>query len=284
MKSVVFAAAELFLLHLSGESNRPLTPILWKVSRYTSHFSRDTFAEACPPLGRKVAYTPPICITIRVPFVSQYFAGVLGSAGGGTPINLVFAAAECLVKKGVKFVMNNPGHFRASLPEERVRADFWEGGVTKDFSAKKTGLQWKWGEAIQWIRGLVSISTGKAIQWRDLGHSLNRRTLKTEKLLSSSHARKSALKEEQQNLTRNITRYSTAISKRKCHCSNLNSASPSETIVMQKPWPSREDQKAGEKQAKVWNSYLCCSSLHLWFLQLLAFFSYFLEQFTSEGT
>ena len=34
--------------------------------------------------------------------------------------------------------------------------------------------------------GLGRISTGKAIQWRGSGHSLNRRTLKTEKLLSSS--------------------------------------------------------------------------------------------------
>ena len=38
----------------------------------------------------------------------------------------------------------------------------------------------KRGEAIQWIRGLVRTSTGKAIQWRGSGHSLNRRTLKTE--------------------------------------------------------------------------------------------------------
>ena len=40
---------------------------------------------------------------------------------------------------------------------------------------------------------MVRISTGKAIQSRGSGHSLNRRTLKTEKLLSSSHSRKSAL-------------------------------------------------------------------------------------------
>ena len=41
--------------------------------------------------------------------------------------------------------------------------------------------------------GLVRISTGKAIQWRGSGHSLNRQTLRTEKLLSSSPCRKSAL-------------------------------------------------------------------------------------------
>ena len=31
------------------------------------------------------------------------------------------------------------------------------------------------------MRGLLRISTGKAIQWRDSGHSVNRRTLKTKK-------------------------------------------------------------------------------------------------------
>ena len=52
----------------------------------------------------------------------------------------------------------------------------------------------KRGEAIQWMRGLVRIDIGKAIQWRGSGHSLNRRTLKIEKLLSSSPSQKSALK------------------------------------------------------------------------------------------
>ena len=61
------------------------------------------------------------------------------------------------------------------------------------FSVKKKGFSVKRGEAIQWIRGLVRISTGKAIQWRGLGHSLNRRTTKTEKLLFSSPSQKSAL-------------------------------------------------------------------------------------------
>ena len=40
--------------------------------------------------------------------------------------------------------------------------------------------------------GLVRISTGKAIQRRGPGDSVNRRTLKTEKLLSSSPSQKSA--------------------------------------------------------------------------------------------
>ena len=31
----------------------PWPRYFWKVSRYTSHFYRDTFAKVCPPLGRK---------------------------------------------------------------------------------------------------------------------------------------------------------------------------------------------------------------------------------------
>ena len=59
---------------------------------------------------------------------------------------------------------------------------------------KKKGGSVKRGEAIQWMRGLVRISKGKAIQWRGPGHAVNRRTLKTEKFLSSSPSRKSAPK------------------------------------------------------------------------------------------
>ena len=59
----------------------------WKVSRYTSHFYRDTFAKACPPLGRKV-HIPTICITIRLLFVPRCFCRVLGSGVVGTPPNL----------------------------------------------------------------------------------------------------------------------------------------------------------------------------------------------------
>ena len=42
------------------------------------------------------------------------------------------------------------------------------------------------------MRGLVRISTGKAIQWRGPGHSVNRRTPKIEKLLTKSTSQKSA--------------------------------------------------------------------------------------------
>ena len=79
--------------------------------------------------------------------------------------------------------------------ENRLKSEpiFWEGDATKHSSEEKKGFSVKRGEAIQWIRGLVRISTGKAIQWRGSGHSLNCRTLKIEKLLSSFPARKSAL-------------------------------------------------------------------------------------------
>ena len=44
-----------------------------KVSRYTSHFYRDTFAKVCPSSWQKVVYTTPNCITIRLPLILRYF-------------------------------------------------------------------------------------------------------------------------------------------------------------------------------------------------------------------
>ena len=59
------------------------------------------------------------------------------------------------------------------------------------FSEEKVLFSEK-GGGIQWKGGLVRISTGKAIQWRGPGHSVNRRTPKIEKLLSKSTSQKSA--------------------------------------------------------------------------------------------
>ena len=74
--------------------------------------------------------------------------------------------------------------YRAILVEEPM---FGEGDAKKHFSVKEGFFfQWKKGGGIQWTRGLVRMFTGKAIRWRGLGHSANGRTLKTEKLLSSS--------------------------------------------------------------------------------------------------
>ena len=39
--------------NFTGESHRPWPRCFWKVSRYTSHFYRDTFAKVCPSVGRK---------------------------------------------------------------------------------------------------------------------------------------------------------------------------------------------------------------------------------------
>ena len=74
-----------------------------------------------------------------------------------------------------------------------VGAAFWEGDATKHFSVEKDGVFCEKEGGMQWMRSLVSISTGKAIQWRGLGDSVNRRTLKTEKSLSSSPFREPAL-------------------------------------------------------------------------------------------
>ena len=52
-----------------------------KVSRYTSHFYGIYFCKCMPSLWQKVVYTPPICITIRLPFVSRYFCGSIRVRG-----------------------------------------------------------------------------------------------------------------------------------------------------------------------------------------------------------
>ena len=75
-----------------------------------------------------------------------------------------------------------------------IRADFWAVDPTKHFSVKKKRVFSEEGGGIQWMRGLVRISTGKAIQWRGPGHSVNRRTPEIEKLLIKSTSQKSAPK------------------------------------------------------------------------------------------
>ena len=65
----------------SGESNRPLTPIHVKKYRDTPPISMAYFCKCMPSLWQKVVYTPPICITIRLPFVSRYFCGSIRVRG-----------------------------------------------------------------------------------------------------------------------------------------------------------------------------------------------------------
>ena len=57
----------------SGESNRPLTPILSKSIAIRLPFLPRYFGKSMPSSWQKVVYTPPVCITIRLPFVSRYF-------------------------------------------------------------------------------------------------------------------------------------------------------------------------------------------------------------------
>ena len=58
---------------LSGESNRPLTPILLKSIAIHLPFLSRYFCKSMPSFGQRVVYTPPICITLRLPFVYRYF-------------------------------------------------------------------------------------------------------------------------------------------------------------------------------------------------------------------
>ena len=64
-----------------GESHRPLTPIHVKKYRDTPPISMAYLCKCMPSLGEKVVYTPPICITIRLPFVSRYFCGSIRVRG-----------------------------------------------------------------------------------------------------------------------------------------------------------------------------------------------------------
>ena len=72
----------------SGESNRPLTPILLKsIAIHLPCLSRYS-CKSMPSPWQKVAYTPPICITIRLPFVSRYFCRSIRVRGRwNTPTN-----------------------------------------------------------------------------------------------------------------------------------------------------------------------------------------------------
>ena len=82
---------------LSGESNRPLTPILGEKYRDggTSHFYRDILGKNMPFSWQKVLYTPPTCITMqkRPICIAILFSEVLGSGtvGSGLPSTISHA-------------------------------------------------------------------------------------------------------------------------------------------------------------------------------------------------
>ena len=82
----------------SGESNRPLSPIHAKRYRDTPPISMAYFCKSMPSLWQKVVYTPPICITIRLPFVSRYFCGSIRVRGRwGHSQKLITNERVCLV-------------------------------------------------------------------------------------------------------------------------------------------------------------------------------------------
>ena len=72
---------QMFMCLSSGESNRPLTPIHVKKYRDTPPICMAYFCKCMPSPWQKVVYTPPICITIRLPFVSRYFCGSIRVRG-----------------------------------------------------------------------------------------------------------------------------------------------------------------------------------------------------------
>ena len=61
--------------------------------------------------------------------------------------------------------------FWTSIPV--LGAEFGEGDATKHPSVKEKGVLSEKRGGIQWMRGLVRNSTGKTIQWRGPGHSVN---------------------------------------------------------------------------------------------------------------
>ena len=62
-----------------------LAPVLVKNIAMHLPFLPRCVCKSMPSSWQKVAYTPPICIMIHLPFASRYFAEVLGSGVVGTP-------------------------------------------------------------------------------------------------------------------------------------------------------------------------------------------------------
>ena len=125
-------------------------------------------------------------------FVSQlcWVEGLSGSRQprGGSDFTLVLKADKHCNTLSVA-IPEAPLDLRA-LDQARKKSEPILGrGCDEALFSEKKGFSLKRGEAIQWMGALVRISTGKAIPWRGPG-----RTLKTEKLLSSSPSRKSTLK------------------------------------------------------------------------------------------
>ena len=75
--TIIVTSAKLGVVRIlylfSGESNRPLTPILLKSLAIHLPFLSRYFCKSMPCSWQKVVCTLPMCITMRLPFVSRYF-------------------------------------------------------------------------------------------------------------------------------------------------------------------------------------------------------------------
>ena len=91
---------------------------------------------------------------------------------------------------GTHWRVSNAALANVRVPQNQRR--FLGMGCDEALFSEKKGFSVKRGGGNSVNGGLVRISTGKAIQWRGPGHSVNCRTLKSEKLLCSSPSRKSA--------------------------------------------------------------------------------------------
>ena len=151
------------------------------------------------------------CLKVRGGSLPSKF-WVFGSwCSGDAEVSVIVLDEEAPNSSACIRSANAQGHYHSIQKQRRVTVRFinWGSrgetqqntnlsrflgrGCDEALFSEKKGFSVKRGEAIQWMGGLVRISTGKAIQWRGSGDSVNRRTLKSEKLLSSSPSRKSPL-------------------------------------------------------------------------------------------
>ena len=99
----------------TGESNRPLTPILLKSIAIHLPFLSRYFCKSMPSVWQKVAYTP-ICIAIRLPFVSQYFFRSIRVRGHwNTPTKKTRGWWAARLKFSISLENFNPGGRRSCI-------------------------------------------------------------------------------------------------------------------------------------------------------------------------
>ena len=100
---------------LSGESSRPLTPILLQKYRDTPPFLSRYFCRSMPSSWQKVVYTSPMCITIRLPFVSRCLCRSRGSLGHPQRIGQEPSGTSQRLAIGHRQLSHNSSFYRRSL-------------------------------------------------------------------------------------------------------------------------------------------------------------------------